>query len=80
MTNTCVNTNVSGSRIHLLCQTFVAAGVGGGDSGSGVFQITSGNNVKLVGILWGGSSDGSTFVYSPFSQVVKELGPLTATQ
>ena len=80
VTNTCVNTNVSGSRIHLLCQTFVAAGVGGGDSGSGVFQITSGNSVKLVGILWGGSSDGSTFVYSPFSQVVKELGPLTATQ
>jgi hypothetical protein len=80
VTATCVNTNVSGSRIHQLCQTFVAAGVGGGDSGSGVFQITSGNNVKLVGILWGGSSDGSTFVYSPFSQVVKELGPLTATQ
>jgi hypothetical protein len=80
VTNTCVNTNVSGSRIHLLCQTFVSAGVGAGDSGSGVFQITSGSNVKLVGILWGGSSDGSLFVYSPFSQVVKELGPLTATQ
>jgi hypothetical protein len=54
--------------------------VGAGDSGSGVFQITSGSNVKLGGILWGGSSDGSLFVYSPFSQVVKELGPLTATQ
>ncbi|HMI55003.1 MAG TPA: hypothetical protein VK494_02335 [Gemmatimonadaceae bacterium] len=80
VTATCVNTNVSGSRIHQLCQTFVDAGVGGGDSGSGVFQITSGNNVKLVGILWGGSSDGSMFVYSPFSAVVKELGALTATQ
>jgi hypothetical protein len=80
VTATCVNTNVSGSRIHQLCQTFVDAGVGGGDSGSGVFQITSGNNVKLVGILWGGSSDGSMFVYSPFSGVVKELGALTATQ
>jgi hypothetical protein len=80
VTNTCVNTNVSGSRIHLLCQTFVAAGVGGGDSGSGVFRITSGNNVTLVGILWGGSSSGTTFVFSPFNQVVRELGALTATQ
>lgn len=80
VTAICVNTNVSGSRIHQLCQTFVAAGVGGGDSGSGVFQITSGDNVKLVGILWGGSGDGQTFVYSPFSQVVQELGALTATQ
>ena len=80
VTNTCVNTNVSGSRIHQLCQTFVAAGVGGGDSGSGVFTITSGSNVTLVGILWGGSGDGQTFVFSPFNQVVKELGTLTATQ
>ncbi len=80
VTNTCVNTNVSGSRIHLLCQTFVAAGVGGGDSGSGVFRITSGSSVTLVGILWGGSSDGATFVFSPFNQVVQELGALTATQ
>jgi hypothetical protein len=80
VTATCVNTNVSGSRIHQLCQTFVAAGVGGGDSGSGVFEITSGDNVKLVGILWGGSGDGQTFVFSPMSGVTRELGPLTATQ
>ncbi len=40
ITNTCVNTGVQGSRIVQLCQTFVSAGVGGGDSGSDVFQIT----------------------------------------
>jgi hypothetical protein len=80
VTNTCVNTNVSGSRFQLLCQTFVTAGVGGGDSGSGVFTITSGSNVTLVGILWGGSGDGQTFVFSPFNQVQRELGPVTATQ
>ena len=80
VTNTCVNTNVSGSRIQQLCQTFVAAGVGGGDSGSGVFVITSGNDVTLVGILWGGNSSGSTFVFSPFNQIVKELGSLTTTK
>jgi hypothetical protein len=80
VTNTCVNTNVFGSPIHLLCQTFVAAGVGGGDSGSGVFTITRGTNVQLVGILWGGSGDGTTFVFSPFNQIEQELGQLTTTR
>jgi hypothetical protein len=79
ITNTCVHTNVSGSRITQLCQTFVSAGVGSGDSGSPVFRITSGDNVQLVGILWGGSGS-STFVFSPLANVVRELGPVTATQ
>jgi len=68
---------VAGSRIVQLCQNFVSAGVGGGDSGSDVFQITSSPNVKLAGVLWGGSSSGNQFVYSPFANVVKELGALT---
>lgn len=80
VTNTCVNTNVFGSPIQQLCQTFVSAGVGGGDSGSGVFTITRGTRVELVGILWGGSGDGRTFVFSPFKQIEQELGPLTAVQ
>ena len=41
VTNTCVNTGVSGSNIVQLCQTFVSAGVGGGDSGSPVFRGTT---------------------------------------
>jgi hypothetical protein len=77
VTNTCVTTNVSGTRFQQLCQTFVAAGVGAGDSGSGVFTV-SGSDVKIVGILWGGSSDGQTFVFSPFNQVERELGQMTA--
>ena len=77
LTNRCVNTGVQGTRIVQLCQNFVSAGVGGGDSGSDVFQVTSGTNVKLAGILWGGSSSGNQFVYSPFANVVRELGPLT---
>lgn len=77
LTNTCVNTGVQGSRIVQLCQNFVSAGVGGGDSGSDVFQVTSTTNVKLAGVLWGGSSSGSQFVYSPLANVVKELGALT---
>ncbi len=84
ITATCVNTNVSGTNITQLCQTFVedpggAVVVGGGDSGSNVFRVTSGNNVQLVGILWGGNSSGSLFVFSPLKQIRGELGPLTAT-
>jgi hypothetical protein len=85
VTQTCVNTNVSGSNITQLCQTFVqnpnnAVVVGGGDSGSNVFGITSGDNVDLVGILWGGNSNGTLFVFSPLKQVQQELGTLVATK
>jgi hypothetical protein len=85
VTRTCVHTGVSGSNIVQLCQTFVenaggATVVGGGDSGSGVFRITSGDNVELVGILWGGSSDNKLFVFSPLKQIQQELGAVTATQ
>jgi hypothetical protein len=76
ITNTCTNTGVQGTRIVQLCQTFVSAGVGGGDSGSDVFQITS-TGVKLAGVLWGGNNSGTQFVFSPFANVVKELGALT---
>jgi hypothetical protein len=77
---TCIDTGVSGSTVYLFCQTTVNAGVAGGDSGSGVFEILSGDNVKLVGILWGGASDNSYFVFSPLKQVQDELGALTATK
>ena len=85
VTRTCVNTAVSGSNIAQLCQTFVvnpagATVVGPGDSGSPVFRITSGDNVQLVGILWGGSSDNRTFIYSPLKQIQQELGAVTATK
>jgi hypothetical protein len=76
VTATCVNTNVSGSNITELCQDFVNAAVGSGDSGSPVFAITSGTNVRLLGILWGGSGNQS-FVFSPLSNIEAELGPLT---
>jgi hypothetical protein len=78
VSRTCVNTSVSGSNIMQLCQNFVEkAGtqlVAGGDSGSPVFAGTSNT---LVGILWGGNSSGSLFVYSPINQVEQELGTLT---
>jgi hypothetical protein len=74
---TCVTTNVSGTNITQLCQTFVNAGVGAGDSGSPVFNWSgSGSTVRLAGVLWGGAGN-SQFVFSPMSGIEKELGALT---
>src|SRR5688572_10644033 len=85
VTRTCVHTAVSGSNIAQLCQTFVANSggasvVGQGDSGSPVFRITSGDAVQLVGILWGGSSDNKTFIFSPLKQIQQELGSVNAVK
>jgi hypothetical protein len=75
---TCVHTNVFGSNFTQLCQTFVRAGVLGGDSGSPVFQISGQDRAKLIGILWGGSGS-SLYVFSPLKQIRDELGAFTAT-
>jgi hypothetical protein len=79
---TCVNTSVSGSTVYLYCQTFVsnpnATVVGGGDSGSAAFgDPNSSGAVALLGILWGGSSDGRSFVFSPLQSIEQEIGQLT---
>jgi hypothetical protein len=84
VTRTCVNTSVQGSTVMLYCQSFVAnpggaVVVGSGDSGSGVWTGNPGS-ATLVGLLWGGSSDNRSFVFSPLSQVIQELGALTATR
>lgn len=73
----CVDVNVAQSNITLLCQTIVNAGVGGGDSGSPVFAWDGSSDVTLSGILWGGNSAGTLFVFSPLSAIEQELGALT---
>lgn len=80
---TCQNTNVAGTDITLLCQHRVNRLPAGtytmsdnGDSGSPVFRWL-GTTVVLSGILWGGPDDGSSFVFSPMSQIERELGVLT---
>jgi len=82
VTWTCADVNVSGSNITLLCQTAVQDGgtvlVGGGDSGSPVFRSGSGT-AEVVGLLWGGSSSGDLFVFSPLENVEDELGALDVT-
>lgn len=77
VSRTCVNTGVLGTNILLLCQNFVDASVGSGDSGSPVFRIDGGDDtVILLGVLWGGNSSGTQFVYSPIANVERELGAL----
>jgi hypothetical protein len=82
VSGTCVTVNVSQSNIQQLCQTLVTKKgttiVGSGDSGSPVFQILSGDNVRLVGILWGGGGN-SQFVFSPLKNIQDELGSVVAT-
>jgi hypothetical protein len=84
VTNTCADIRPIGSRVIRLCQDIVSAGtaiVAGGDSGSPVFKLadkpdTTEVEVELYGVLWGGSSDGTTFVYSPLTNIEKDLGIL----
>jgi hypothetical protein len=85
VTRTCTNTSVSGSTVYLFCQTFVsdpggAQVVGGGDSGSGVWIDAGGGNVKAIGLLWGGSSDNKSFVFSPLASIQQELGAVNAVR
>lgn len=73
VTNTCVDVAVSGTNIAMLCQDFVQAAVGGGDSGSPVFQqVEHSKNARLYGILWGGA--GSSYVFSAMENIHFELG------
>lgn len=83
VTQSCATVNVSGSNIQLLCQTLVQRSgttiVGGGDSGSPVFVPSGSTGATLVGILWGGSTSGDLFVFSPLKNVIDELGSMVAT-
>lgn len=71
---TCVDSNVAGTNNTMLCQSFVSAGVGSGDSGSPVFRFREDSSLaQLSGILWG-SSGGSLFVYSPMENIEIDFG------
>jgi hypothetical protein len=80
VTRTCVTVNVSGTNITLICQDIVHANVGAGDSGSPVFRrlTSTGTDVALNGLLWGGTTiRGVThFVMSHISLIEAELGAL----
>lgn len=70
-TNTCMDSNVTGSNITMLCQDRVSALSLPGDSGSPVFLQQQGLTARPAGILWGGN--GSSYVYSPWIFLHMEL-------
>ncbi|MGQ0815216.1 MAG: hypothetical protein ACT4O1_12285, partial [Gemmatimonadota bacterium] len=76
ITQTCLNSIVLGTVPPIVqrCQDRVRATVDSGDSGSPVFrQLGNGGNVRLLGILWGGSVSGvRTFVFSPMANIHRE--------
>lgn len=71
---TCVNVNVDGTDVTLLCQDVVDAPARGGDSGAPVYAARGGE-ADLAGILWGGT--GARFYFSSMATLRAELGPLT---
>ncbi len=72
---TCVDSNVAGSNITRLCQSFVAAGVGSGDSGSPVFRRRlQSSRASFAGLLWGSNGAGTQFVFSPVRNIEFDLG------
>ncbi|MGH7646598.1 MAG: hypothetical protein ACREND_00660 [Gemmatimonadaceae bacterium] len=80
VTSTCVDTpeyeNGQPTGITILCNDYVQAGAGAGDSGSPVFERDASGNAALEGILWGGDGAGH-FIMSPIESVKNELGNLS---
>lgn len=65
--------------VTLLCQHIIEAGGGPGDSGAPVFSAPSGQSgldVRLAGMLIGGSKDRRLIVISPIQGIEADLGPL----
>lgn len=80
---TCQNILAIGATYVRRCQARVAAGNGGGDSGSPVFAFTNrrgnvgGGRIILTGILWAGTVSGPPeFIYSPMFNIERDLGLL----
>ena len=79
--STCIGVNVANSNITLFCQSRTVTGivpglVRPGDSGSPVFYWDGGSNAVLTGLLWGGNSSHTAFVFSPIAGIEGELGAL----
>lgn len=73
---TCIHTT-PGFPIVMLCQDRVQAMVGGGDSGSPVFQqVGDSKDATLYGILWGGSVQNGmqTYVFSSLENIRLDFG------
>jgi hypothetical protein len=68
---TCVDVNVAGTLLTMVCQNQVSGLALPGDSGAPVF-LHGGDHATLAGILWG--SGAGSYVYSPWLLAASELG------
>jgi hypothetical protein len=80
---TCADFFVSDSDAALLCQDAMLSGVGGGDSGSPVFESQAAftSDVTLYGLMWGSATTtfGPLVAFSPLENIEFELGPMIVT-
>jgi hypothetical protein len=67
------------SGYMLLCQDTANLLSQEGDSGGPVFEVTSGTNVTLMGILWGGSTNGTYTYFSNINNIEGDLAHDTYT-
>lgn len=80
---TCADVFVTDTDVTLLCQDGMLSGVGGGDSGSPIFesQAPFTKDVTLYGLLWGGANTtfGPLVWFSPLENIELELGAMIVT-
>ncbi len=72
VTNTCMDVNVGGTNITLLCQAAATLGATFGDSGSLVMRGSLKYRRKMTGLMWGGNP--STTFFSSRDQVEADIG------
>jgi hypothetical protein len=90
ITSTCTDINVFDrgptgtpvdTGITILCQYTVATTSQPGDSGSPVFEFNASTDTGwFAGILWGGSFDGTSMIFSPINSIDAELGSFVYNQ
>lgn len=77
--DTCTFKEVVDDVIRVICvgraRVTEGGGPSSGDSGAPVFKITSGSNVKLIGMLFAGDADeDDVFYFSSLGHIYNELG------
>lgn len=82
VTRTCFNQDFDGypvGPVTFLCSYEANGGVNGGDSGSAVFLWGGGSNVTLTGQLFGGRTDNTHFIFSPWNNIQGIMGNIVTT-
>ena len=73
VSETCIRVDITGNRT-LLCQGIANVRADEGDSGSPVFSVSSGNDVEILGSLWGADTSNSKIWFSTVGRIYYDLG------